>query len=162
MRKIIKVLLFVSTLISCNENHTIVKYVCYDITITRIDKATETSFYYSSQTKKDAGRIWVNYSGIDSYFEVLLMFDKKKHQVTVLSCDAYLKSEGLDTTYFKTGRYDYEDKKVNPFGVVNRNYENVEFYTVIPSTRYEKERNLKTKTKVKAIYEKASDLVLPK
>ena len=107
MGKIIKVLLFVSMFISCDEKQIVAKYICSDMTITRVDKATETSFYYSSSHIKTAGKIWVNYSGIDSYFEIMLMFDKKKHQVTVLSCDAYLKSEELDTTYFKTGHYYY-------------------------------------------------------
>jgi len=162
MENIIKVLFFVFLLTSCNENQTVVRYIYNDVTITRIDKAMETSFYYSTPKKRNAGRIWVNYSGIDSYFEVMLMFDVKSQKVQILACDAVLRGENLDTTYFNFGRYNYEDMEINPFGVVNPNYKNTEFYTVIPSTRYEKERNLKTKTKIKAIYDIASDSASPK
>lgn len=155
MGTIIKVLLSVMLLTSCNDNQTEVRYICNDVTITRVDKATETSFYYSTPQKRNAGRIWLNYSGIDSYFKVMLMFDVRSRKVVILSCDAVLKGENLDTTYFNFDRYNYEDMEINPFGVVNPDYKYTEFYTVIPSIRYEKERNLKTKTKVKAIYDNA-------
>jgi len=156
MRNSIFVLFAVLFFISCDKEQKVATYTYDDMTVTRFDKANRTTFYFSSSSVKDAGRIWQSYSGIDSYFNVMLMFDKKKHKVTIFPCDAYLECDNLDTLHFNVGRYNYEDMKVNPFGVVNLNYENVEFYTVIPSTRYEKERNLKTKTKVKAIYDKAS------
>jgi hypothetical protein len=155
---IIKLLLIVSLFVSCDREKKVATYTYDDMTVTRFENTNRTTFYFSSPLVKDGGRIWVNYSGIDSYFEVMLKFDTKNNEVTIIPCDAYLESEGLDTTYFKIGRLNFENMKVNPFGVVNRNYENLEFYTVIPSTRYEKERNLKTKTKVKAIYyDKNSD-----
>lgn len=152
MRNSFLLLFAVILFVSCEKERRIATYTYDDMTITRFDKANRTTFYFSSSRIKDAGRIWQSYSGIDSYFEVMLMFDIKKHKVTILACDAYLESENLDTLHFNVGRYDYENMAVNPFCVVNPNIDNTAFYTVIPSTRYEKERNLKEKTKVKAIY----------
>jgi len=162
MRNAIFVLFAVLFFISCDKEQKVATYTYDDMTVTRFDNENRTTFYFSSPRVKDAGRIWQRYSGIDSYFNIILMFDKKKHKVTIFPCDAYLESENLDTLYFNVGRYNYEDMEINPFGVVNPNFKNTEFYTVIPSTRYEKQRNLKTKTKVRAIYYKTSDLVLPK
>lgn len=152
MRNIIYALFFVLFFSACDEEKKVATYTYDDMTVTRFDKANRTTFYFSSSQVKDAGKIWQSYSGIDSYFRVMLMFDKKNHKVTILACDAYLEYENLDTLHFNIGRYHYEDMVVNPFGVVNPNIDNTAFYTVIPSTRYEKERNLEEKTKVKAMY----------
>jgi hypothetical protein len=126
---------------SCCGLHTEVTYNYNGTTIKRVDECGITTFYYNS-IEKNSGEIWVKYSGINDGFSGYLKFEEDG-KVLLLSSDGYFQSKNMDTTKF-------EYRRIAKPGQIPELNESV--YFVMLSTRYEKERNLNSKTKVKTEY----------
>lgn len=124
---------------SCNPR-TEITYRYNDTVIKRIDKSGKTIFYYN-KIDKGAMSIWVEYSGINDGFSGYLIFDDNG-KVSLLSGDGYFQASNIDTTKFVY-------KRILAYQRPNLGED---VYFIQLSTRYEKERNLNTGTKVKVIY----------
>ena len=136
------VIILILSLTSCCSTHEETTYSYNGTVIKRIDKCGKTVFYYND-ISNDNSRIWAEYSGINDGFSGYLIFESDG-KVYLLSGDGYFQSANIDTSKF-------EYKSILAFQRPNLG-ENV--YQIQLSTRYEKEKNLNTGTKVKAIYEK--------
>jgi hypothetical protein len=130
-------------LISCSycSHHAEVDYNYADITIKRIDECGKTTFYYQNKQEKYPGKIWAEYSGINDGFSGYLIFNDSK-KVTILVGDGYFQSENVDTTIF-TFDHVYAYNKPEPDSNV---------YEIILATRYERERNANSNSKVQVTY----------
>jgi len=136
---IILLVLFYSCIDSDNE----IYYSYKDVIIKRIDVAGETSFYYMNKESGSTSRIWAEYSGINDGFSGYLKFcDDGK--VILFHGDGYYQSENVDTTKFIYKKIlSYQTPKLG-----------TSVYYISLSTKYEKERNANTGTKVIATYKK--------
>ncbi len=128
-------------LISCCRLHTEVKYSYNEVTVLRIDECGKTSFYYESKKNYSAGKIWVEYNGINDGFDGYLKFENKD-KVTVFAGNGTFKCSNLDTTIFQMKEFEIWESPKNDKAV----------YFISLSTRYENEDNIKYKSKVKAKY----------
>jgi hypothetical protein len=141
MKKYMVIILILS-LTSCCNTHVETTYSYNGTVIKRIDKCGKTVFYYNNIGNDDS-RIWVEYSGLNDGFSGYLKFDSDG-KVYLLSGDGYFQSANIDTSKF-------EYKRILAHQRPNLGKE---VYQIELSTRYEKEKNLNTGTKVKAIYKK--------
>lgn len=122
----------------CTKNiKTIYKYS--NTRIIRIDKCSETTFYY--QNENNFGKIWAEYAGINDGFKGYLRFEENG-KVTVLSGDGYFQTKNLDTTLFNYKRiYAYNRSEIK---------ENL--CEIMLSTHFERINNKKSASKIKIIY----------
>jgi hypothetical protein len=102
MSKFITILL-VATLVlsSCCGLHTEIKYTYKDIVITRIDECGKSSFYYKSDKNKKEGKIWAEYSGINSGFRGCLEITKDGKATVFVEGGGYFQTEGIDASLFE-------------------------------------------------------------
>src|SRR5699024_483203 len=115
-------------------------YSYKDIIIKRVDESGKTIFYYN-EINRDNPQIWVEYSGINDGFSGYIKFEDDG-KVSLLSGDGYFQTSKIDTTKFKYRRI-----------VAHQRPElSEDVYIIQLSTRYEKEKNLNSNTKVKASY----------
>lgn len=142
MQKIM-IILVVLFLYSCVDSNNEIYYSYKDTVIKRIDEAGETSFYYMDKESDSNCRIWAEYSGINDGFAGYLKFDDNG-KVTLLSGNGYFQSDNVDSTKFI---YIEILAHQRPDDLPSVYYINL-------ATGCEKERNAKTKTKVKAVYKK--------
>jgi hypothetical protein len=138
-RKVMFIILSVIGFATCDSKIEIV-YSYKDIIIKRVDSSGKTVFYYN-EIGKDSPIIWVEYSGINDGFSGYLKFEENG-KVYLLSGDGYFQSSNLDTLKFEFKRLFGHQSLVLDSSV----------YQIQLSTRYEKERNLNTETKVEVIY----------
>ena len=118
-----------------------VTYAYGEVSITRIDECSRTSFYYTKGHSDSAGKIWVEYSGINDGFSGYLKFHDNG-KVTLLSGDGYFQSEGIDHSHFEYKRIAaYERPELN-----------ASVYEILLATNYEIEKNQEFESKVKATY----------
>lgn len=136
MYKVLIIILIILYSSCCNVNNEI-NYKYNDVVITRIDKCSETSFYYTQGEKRSAGRIWAKYSGINDGFAGYLKFDNNG-KVTLLSGDGYFQTEDIDTSKFAFKSILADEVPEMGPGV----------YYITLATRYEKERNNDVLSKV--------------
>ena len=143
MKVIIRLFIITVLFSSCCDIPVKTTYTYNGVTITRLDKCDNTSFYYGEGKAKYKGRIWAEYSGINDGFRGYLQF-QKNGKVRFLVGDGYFQSEKLDSTVFKYSYLDaYSDLKMD------RNVCHVYL-----TTEYEKVDNYKMKTGVVIKYEK--------
>lgn len=128
-------------MVSCCGLHTEITYEHKGIVVTRIDECGITSFYYKNSQNESAGKIWVEYSGINDGFDGYIKFDSTKI-VTILAGDGYFKSEGLDTTLFRLSSFKSYERPIISQAICY----------ISLSIRHEKEDNDKAKSGVKAEY----------
>jgi hypothetical protein len=140
MKRFAIFILFTLILFSCCGIHTEVTYSHKGTIVKRIDECGETTFYYGA--KKDLGKIWVKYSGINDGFSGYLIFGENG-KVLLLSSDGNFQSQINDTTKFEYRRIERPNQKPEL---------NKSVYFVMLSTRYEKERNSETQSEVIAQY----------
>lgn len=142
MTKQVKIflLLIFQLLSSCCDKYMETTYTYKDAIIKRIDKCGRTVFYYKD-INSNAGRIWAEYSGLNDGFSGYLKFEENG-KVYLLSGDGYFQSWKLDTLKFEFKRLLGHQNLVLDSSV----------YQIQLSTRYEKERNLNTDSKVEVIY----------
>jgi len=139
-KKLIVLFLFAILFVSCHDNATEITYSYENIIIKRLDKRGKTIFYYN-KIDKDTPKIWVEYSGINDEFSGYLKFEDNG-KVYLLSGDGYFQSSNIDTSKF-------EYKRILAH---QRPYMGENVCIVQLATRYEKEKNLNSGTKVKIIY----------
>ena len=109
------------------------------ITIDRVDECGKTSFYYKNGSEKE--KIIVEYSGINDGFKGYLKFENGG-KVLLLSGDGYFKAENSDTS-----RFVYRRILAHQRPEIRDNVCYVQL-----STRYEKQENNNSETKVEVVY----------
>jgi hypothetical protein len=125
---------------ACCDTHEETTYSYDGVTIERVDECGKTIFYYNN-TSADASRIFVEYSGINDGFKGYLKFENGD-KVVLLSGDGHFKIENPDTSKFEYKRIlAHQRPEIK---------DNVCFVQL--STRYEREENQNSRTRVKAAY----------
>lgn len=135
----VKKIIFLLTLTACCDIRTEITYIYNGTVIKRVDRCAKTTFYYG-EIDKSAGRIWVEYSGINDGFSGYLKFEENG-KVYLLS-GGYFQSSNLDTSKFEYKRILAYESPVLDSSV----------YQIQLSTRYERETNLNTESKVEVVY----------
>lgn len=139
IKKTMIIFLSVFSFLSCDTKiETIYSYK--DIKIRRIDTNGKTSFYYN-EIGNDKPQIWAEYSGIGGDFQGYLKYEDDG-KVSLLSGNGYFQSSNIDTSKF-------EYKRIAAY---QRPTLGANVYYIQLSIKYEREKNLNTGTKVKAIY----------
>jgi hypothetical protein len=137
-------------IVSCSQEHTEIKhteikYTCKDITVTRIDECTKTTFYFTHPFLhgNKTSKIWVTHSGFNDKFEAYLKFDIKWRRATLIILGGlfHVDSIGLDFS----ARYPDNVLEIERLKLDNLAY----YINLVPEL--EIEGNTK-KTKVKAEY----------
>jgi hypothetical protein len=127
---------------SCCYKQNKIIYRYKNIVITRVDACNKSSFFYGDKSGKIAGKIWVEYSGINDGFSGFLKFDDNG-KVTLLSGDGYFKTEKLDTTLFEYKRIlAHERPEIG---------QSICYISL--ATKYEREYNIRSKTGIKVEYD---------
>jgi len=125
---------------ACKWNTSEAYYQYGGVTIKRVDRSGETSFFYlGSSPEKSSGKIWARYSGINDGFSGYLRF-YKSGKVDVLSSNGHFQSSMVDTNRFSFQEIDEQIKLGDSVCVI------------MLSTRYEAERNKANKSKIKVLY----------
>ncbi|WP_224994352.1 hypothetical protein [Cesiribacter sp. SM1] len=125
---------------SCCGLHTEVEYQYEDVTVTRIDECGITSFYYKNAENQSAGKIWVEYSGINDGFSGYLQFSGDG-KVSLLSGDGHFQGVNLDANFDYKRILSYERPQLGE-----------QVYYISSSISFEKEKNSIGKTMVEAKY----------
>ena len=128
------------SIVSCGNKKNVIIYSYHDASIKRIDYNSKTKFHYFYKGKEN-GIIWVEYSGINDGFSGYLKFELNG-TVTLLSGDGYFQSNGNATGFNYKRILSNENPVLGEEGV----------YQIQLSTRYEKENNQNTKSKVEVKY----------
>lgn len=142
MYRYLGLLLLVVSFSSCCRLNTEVYYKYNGVTIKRVDKCGETTFYYhQGNGEVIPGKIWAKYSGINDGFSGYLRFSTSG-KVELLSGDGYFQMADIDSAKFSYKSIIATERPKLGKGV----------YYISLSTKNEIEKNKNSDSQVKVKY----------